>query len=89
MNLIAIFFGLMYLWSKYPDIKDSEVSTSKPMSIATKTFKTLINLQLACFAFFQIPSCLAYVQESPNLKAFLQTSGLLFNYEASYLNVSI
>lgn len=76
-------FTIIYLWA----IESPKFELA--ISINTKIFKTLINLELASYALLQIPTIREPISAYPGAEGVLYNIGLLFNYEVEGYKVFI
>ena len=68
---------IIFLWA----IESTKFEAS--ISICTKVFKGLINLQLASYALLQMPAVREVIKEDATAERILYNIGLLFNFDVA------
>jgi hypothetical protein len=74
---------IILLWALKSPLHDTAIS------ICTKIFKTLINLELASYAITMLPYVRDLIREEPVLQGIFLNIGLLFNENALRMNVIV
>lgn len=69
-------FIIIFLWAM------ESTKFENAISICTKIFKGLINLQLASYAILQIPAMREVIASDKQAETILLNIGLLFNFDA-------